>query len=117
MTKLLELKSDLISKMRARLNHKKDKYDYWLQDDENFDDWQDQEKKSEIAGYEKAIIDLIKILEEKLDYEFIQKELKSGKLKGWANNGIRPDTCKELMKLKSDLITEKEQKIRDYFKK
>ena len=102
MTKLLELKLDLISKMKARLNHKKDKYDYWYQDDENFDDWQDQEQKSEIAGYEKAVNDLEKILQEKLDYEVIQKEVKSEI---------------ELMKFKSDLRAETEQKIRNHFKK
>lgn len=117
MTKLSELKIDLISKMKARLNHKKDKYDYWYQNDEWFDDWQDQEQKSEIAGYQRAVSDLEKILEEKLDHEVIQKELKSPELKGWTKNGISPDTFKELMKLKSDLITEKEQKIRDHFKK
>tara|TARA_R100001079_G_scaffold50932_1_gene25978 strand:- start:483 stop:836 length:354 start_codon:yes stop_codon:yes gene_type:complete len=117
MTKLLSLRLDLISKMKARLDHKQEKYNSWLDDAENYDDWLSDTWQSEIHGYKNAVNDLEKILDEKLDHEVIQKELKSGKLKGWANNGIRPDTYKELMKLKSDLITEKEQKIRDWFKK
>ena len=100
MTKLLELKLDLISKMKARLNHKQEKYDTWLEDNEYYDDWQDSELKSEIYGYQKAVNDLEKVLQEKIDYEAEQKEIKS---KIHSGNPKSYNPFKEWLKLQPEL--------------
>ena len=89
MTILLELKLDLISKMKARLDHKQDKFDKWLDNDINYDDWYSDKWLSEIQGYKNAINDLEKIFQEKLDYESEQKEIKS-KIKSGNPKSYKP---------------------------
>ena len=89
MTKLLELKLDLISKMKVRLNHKQDKFDTWADTSDNFDYMYELSKMSEIQGYQMAINDLEKILQEKLDYESEQKEIKS-KIKSGNPKSYKP---------------------------
>jgi|TARA_Y100000015_G_C2334182_1_gene62712 hypothetical protein len=71
MTKLLEIKLDLMHKMQSRADHMQDKFDDWMlySDDIEHDCWYEDTKRAEIAGYRKAVNDLEKILQEKIDDE------------------------------------------------
>ena len=76
MTKLLEIKLDLMNKMQSRADHMQDKFDNWL-DTSDYDDYMyELSKKSEIDGYRKAVNDLEKILQEKIDYEDQKNQIK-----------------------------------------
>jgi|TARA_R100000406_G_scaffold54701_1_gene37439 DNA-binding transcriptional regulator GbsR (MarR family) len=100
MTKLLELKLDLISKMKVRLNHKQDKFDKWLDTSDCDEYMYELSKKSEIDGYQNAVNDLEKILQEKLDYESEQKEIK---LKIKSGNPKSYNPFKEWLELQPEL--------------
>tara|TARA_R100001460_G_scaffold6102_1_gene16233 strand:+ start:465 stop:764 length:300 start_codon:yes stop_codon:yes gene_type:complete len=83
MTKLLEIKLDLKSKLKSRVDHMQDKLDNWQGDEDVdphsfFDDnyWYEETKRAEIAGYKKAINDLEKILQEKIDHEDQKNQIK-----------------------------------------
>jgi len=84
MTKLLEIKLDLMHKMQSRADHMQDKFDNW-QGDEDYDTstfgtddnyWYEETKRAEIAGYRKAVNDLEKILQEKIDHEDQKNQIK-----------------------------------------
>lgn len=78
MTKLLEIKLDLMNKMQSRADHMQDKFDNWElhSDDAEFEYWYVETQRAEIAGYQKAVNDLEKILQEKIDYEDEKNQIK-----------------------------------------
>lgn len=78
MTKLLEIKLDLKSKLKSRVDHMQDKFDNWelYSDDAELEYWHEVTKRAEIAGYKKAINDLEKILQEKIDHEDQKNQIK-----------------------------------------
>ena len=76
MTKLLEIKLDLMNKMQSRADHMQDKFDNWLDTSDCDEYMYELSKKSEIDGYLKAVNDLEKILQEKIDYEDQKNQIK-----------------------------------------
>lgn len=78
MTKLLEIKLDLKSKLKSRVDHMQDKFDNWelYSDDAEYEYWYEETKRAEIAGYRKAVNDLEKILQEKIDDEDQKNQIK-----------------------------------------
>ena len=76
MTKLLEIKLDLMNKMQSRADHMQDKFDNWLDTSDCDEYWYEETQRAEIAGYRKAINDLEKILQEKIDEEDQKNQIK-----------------------------------------